>query len=605
MSADTTTLGQFNDFVIRFTTSFAAIFLLLFSCVLLGVNTPTSKRWSRPFNLAFSLLLIGILYFFTNAMVFYYRFPISADPESRFGFQVATGIFSNLFLLIGEISLAWMIKRIYPPRKFRIILPIIIFFIALRLSFALWFLIDFLITGTTQQVVGIVFSVLVMVNCVVFSSLFIYPYRRKLRNAVHTNQFLQTVLAFSIRNAIIPTILVIFPIVTLLLPKSDLVTILDTLAIFLFRVAYGTLIAYSLYLINSGKDRSNNNSSNGTLNTNTFHHIQQIQLNLVSSFSVERRTETIIENFLSKVYDMYGGDIGYFVERNRFGQMAVICGFSFDKDDSGVNVCVFHLDDSTEESDIPKAALEYALSFREVNVTDFTMDTKENSLSEYLGSRVDLLDSVLILPVTSPGSPKRKILYIERHQPFNSSHQSIDSFALELLAQQFATSLECARLFGELESEKRELDKKVKERTRELECKNRLLEKAKDEALKAASAKSVFLSNMSHEIRTPISQAITAAQLLAETNLTPEGKEYASIIINSGQLLLSLVNDILDSSKLENGKVVLETIEFDLFHTIQISVDAFTVDKDVRIAYYIPRDFNHVVLGEAQGYDKL
>lgn len=154
------------------------------------------------------------------------------------------------------------------------------------------------------------------------------------------------------------------------------------------------------------------------------------------------------------------------------------------------------------------------------------------------------------------------------------------------------------RLFVELEEINRALDKKVTERTAELELKSVQLEKAKNDALQAANAKAQFLSNMSHEIRTPVSQVITAAELLTDTDLTDDGREYANVIISSGKLLLSLLNDILDCSKLESGKVKIEQIKFDLFQTVQICVDAFTVEQDLRLGYYFPPDLDHFMIGD-------
>ncbi|KAI9136110.1 hypothetical protein BKA69DRAFT_211537 [Paraphysoderma sedebokerense] len=93
-------------------------------------------------------------------------------------------------------------------------------------------------------------------------------------------------------------------------------------------------------------------------------------------------------------------------------------------------------------------------------------------------------------------------------------------------AQHLAASLDSARLFEELEQMNRSLENMVQQRTAELEHKTVLLEQAKQEALQAASSKSIFLSNMSHEIRTPISQVVLASELMGETALSNEAQEY-------------------------------------------------------------------------------
>jgi signal transduction histidine kinase len=118
-----------------------------------------------------------------------------------------------------------------------------------------------------------------------------------------------------------------------------------------------------------------------------------------------------------------------------------------------------------------------------------------------------------------------------------------------------------------LRESERSLERKVHERTAELESSERALAHARDEALAANRHKSAFLANMSHELRTPLNSVIGFSEVLSTKlfgELNAKQAEYVTDIHESGTHLLSLINDILDLSKIEAGRLELSPSSFEL-----------------------------------------
>jgi PAS domain S-box-containing protein len=126
---------------------------------------------------------------------------------------------------------------------------------------------------------------------------------------------------------------------------------------------------------------------------------------------------------------------------------------------------------------------------------------------------------------------------------------------------------------------------------------------AKERAESANRAKSEFLANMSHEIRSPMSGVIGTSQLLKMTALTTEQREYVDILTLSGRNLLSLINDILDLSKIEACRIELEAIDFDLQEVMLDTVKTLlsrAQEKGVELVARIDPDVPLLVRGDAE-----
>ncbi len=141
----------------------------------------------------------------------------------------------------------------------------------------------------------------------------------------------------------------------------------------------------------------------------------------------------------------------------------------------------------------------------------------------------------------------------------------------------------------------------VEQKNRELQAAKAHAEQAHVEAETANTLKSQFLATMSHEIRTPMNAIIGMTEILLGSALDDKQKLYAKTVLSSAEALLNIINDILDVSKIEAGKLSIEHIAFDLQQSLREIATLFTFharEKGVKLRFHYAKDLPRLVWGD-------
>jgi CheY-like chemotaxis protein/HPt (histidine-containing phosphotransfer) domain-containing protein len=191
------------------------------------------------------------------------------------------------------------------------------------------------------------------------------------------------------------------------------------------------------------------------------------------------------------------------------------------------------------------------------------------------------------------GNPRIPIIVLTARDEPQEKVRSLDSGAVDYVTKPFDLQELRARIRAALRTHRLQ---------QQLARSNEELKSARQAAEQSARAKADFLANMSHEIRTPMNGVIAMTGLLMETELHSDQRDFVETIRTSGEALLTIINDILNFSKIESGKLELENRPLDLRSCIEECLDLLApkaAEKNLDLAYEFATGTPESVLGDA------
>jgi len=219
--------------------------------------------------------------------------------------------------------------------------------------------------------------------------------------------------------------------------------------------------------------------------------------------------------------------------------------------------------------------------FLRLDLNGVVLDYRGPASSKFLGEAQDLLGKpILSLAPADVGAQIEKAITRARRTSATASVEySIPSDEGELFFEARLIPLYWKEIIAIVRdiTERKRAEKRLEQYAEEVQDKNQDMAAALATAREATLMKGRFLANMSHEIRTPMNGIVGMTELLLDTPLNAEQREYAEAVKQSAGALLTITNDILDLSKIEAGRLTIECIPFDLVTTVNEIIAWFAV----------------------------